>query len=166
MPILKSINMPKVPWSCSNWCSGSLEDKVKFKERVQWTMFKRGMIIEKEKYGWESDSTTSPSDPSRSPSPTKRKPILLSASILDKFSITISESYWFLRIFTAHATIKLSPKLSSSSISYGGLLGTSWDQSIRTPWRCGYTRFPGRSGGFVPVTHIARECTAFCAVEL
>jgi len=63
-----------------------------------------------------------------------------------------------------HRTIELSPKLSSSSISYGGLLGTSWDQSIRTPWCCGYTHistFPGCSGGFVPVTHAARECTAF-----
>jgi len=66
--------------------------------------------------------------------------------------------------FTAHATIELSPKLSSFSIGYGGLLGTSWDQSIRTLWRCGYTHistFPRRSGGFVPVTHAARECTAF-----
>ena len=41
----------------------------------------------------------------------------------------------------------------------GHILG---DQSIRTPWRCGYTHistFPGRIGGFVPVTHAARECT-------
>jgi len=52
-------------------------------------MFKRGTITEKEKYGWESGSTTSPSSPSRSPSPTKRKPILLSVSVLDEFSITI-----------------------------------------------------------------------------
>jgi len=130
MPILKSINMPKVPWSCSNWCSGSLEDKVKVKERVQWArraMFKRGTIIEKEKYGWESGSTTSPSDP---------------------LHLQSGNQFYFQRLFLTNSvsqfhscTIKLSPELSSFSISYGGLLGTSWDQSIRTPWRCGYTQF-------------------------
>ena len=71
--------------------SGSLEDKVKFKERVQWarrTVFGRGgTIIEKDKDDWENGSRTPLSDPSRPPSPTERKPILLSASILDKFSL-------------------------------------------------------------------------------
>ena len=73
-------------------------------------------------------------------------------------------SYCFLRIFRAHATIQLSPKLSSFSIGYGGLLGTSWDQSIRTPWPCGHTHistFLGCSGTLVPVTYAARECSTF-----
>jgi len=41
--------------------SGSLEDKVKFKERVRWverTLFGRGTIIKKAE--WENGSTTSP----------------------------------------------------------------------------------------------------------
>ena len=74
--------------------SGSLEDKVKFKERVQWarrTVFGRGGTIIED--GWANGSTTSPSDSPRSPSPTKRKPILLSASILDKFSLGQQQSF-------------------------------------------------------------------------
>ena len=67
--------------------SGSLEDKVKFKERVQWarrTVFgRRGTITEKD----DRDNGSTTSDPSRSPYLTERKPILLSTSILDKFSL-------------------------------------------------------------------------------
>jgi len=73
-----------------------------------------------------------PQDP---PSPTKQKPILFSASILEKFSlgklqssnITVPESPTVFSEPSTHATIQLSPQLSSFSISYGGLLGTSWD---------------------------------------
>ena len=62
-----------------------------------------------------------------------------------------------------HPTVHLSLQLPSFAISYGGLLDTSWDQFICTPWPCDYipiSTFPGRSGTLVPVTHAARECTA------
>ena len=148
--------MPKVPWSCSNWCSGSLEDKVKFKERVQWArraIPKRGTIIENKNIAGKA---------------VQRRPLRVPQ---DPLHLQSGNQFYFQRLFLTNSvsqfhscTIELSPKLSSFSISYGGLLGTSWDQSIRTPWRCGYTHissFPRRSGGFVPVTHAARECTAF-----
>ena len=83
--------------------SGSLEDKVQLKERVQWArraVFGLGGTIIED--GCENSSTMS-SDSSKPASPTKRRPILLSASmsILDKFSlgkhrcsdITVPESF-------------------------------------------------------------------------
>jgi prephenate dehydrogenase (NADP+) len=76
--------------------SGSMEDREKLKERVEWArravfgewgVDNAGVILEED----EGGATTPPSsrsDSSRSPSPTqKRKPILLSASILDRFSL-------------------------------------------------------------------------------
>jgi len=70
--------------------SGSLEDIAKFKERVQWarrTVFGQGGTIIEEDNGVQESGVTTPSDSSRSSSSTKRMPILLSASILDKFSL-------------------------------------------------------------------------------
>lgn len=76
--------------------SGSLEDRAKFKERVEWarrTVFGEwgvgaSTIIEEEEDNSKARTPSPPSDPSRSPSPTnKRKPILLSTTILDRFSM-------------------------------------------------------------------------------
>ena len=46
--------------------SGSLEDKMKFKERIQWarrTLFGRGGMRNDYRYAWENGSTISPLDP-------------------------------------------------------------------------------------------------------
>ena len=154
--ILKSIKMPKVPWRCSNWCSGSLEDKVKFKERVQWArraMFKRGAIIEKEKYG----------------KTVQRRPLRISQ---DPLHLQSGNQFYFQRLFLTNSVSQFHSchhRTIAQTLIFlyqlwwivGHILG---DQSIRTPWRCGCTHistFPGCSGGFVPVTHAARECTAF-----
>ena len=75
----------------------------------------------------------------------QRRPLLI---LRDPLHLQSGNQFYFQRLFLTNSvsqfhscTIKLSPELSSFSISYGGLLGTSWDQSIRTPWRCGYTQF-------------------------
>ena len=153
--------------------SSSLEDKVKLKERVQWAgrvvFGQGGTIIEKEKMTGQTIR--------RCPlwTPFTDKPETNSTFSVYSWQIQFGQTpmfryhssripYWFLRIFHTYATIELSHKLSSFSIGCGGLLGTSWDQSIRTSWPCGYTHistFLVHSGALVPVTHAARECTAF-----
>lgn len=81
--------------------SGSLEDRKKFKERVQWARravflernedSEKGGLSEEEENGRNgitgSPTGSTSSSLSGSASPTRRKPILLSASILDQFSM-------------------------------------------------------------------------------
>ncbi|KAF9447551.1 hypothetical protein P691DRAFT_760657 [Macrolepiota fuliginosa MF-IS2] len=73
--------------------SGSLEDRKKFKERVEWarkTVFgewSRDVILEEDPNGFVPSSPSSTSDSDSDTPHTKRKPILLSASILDRFSL-------------------------------------------------------------------------------
>lgn len=77
--------------------SGSLEDRAKFKERVEWarrTVFAEwgthGVIFEEDESG-DTTPSSPDSDSSRPPSPSRRKPILLSASILDRFSLGMAQ---------------------------------------------------------------------------
>ncbi|XP_006464028.1 hypothetical protein AGABI2DRAFT_226049 [Agaricus bisporus var. bisporus H97] len=76
--------------------SGSLEDRTKFKERVEWarkTVFSEwgthNEIFEEDDNHMPTNSSPLSSRP---PSPTRRKPILLSASILDKFSMGMPQT--------------------------------------------------------------------------
>ena len=131
-------------------------------------LWRGGTIIDD---AWENSPTTSPSDSSRSPSPTKWK--LISTFSVYSWQIQFGQTPKFRypvpvspAVFSepsTHATIQLSPQLPSFSISYGALLSISGDQSIQSPWPCSYTHistFPRRSGALVLVTHIVRECTA------
>ncbi|KAF9454365.1 prephenate dehydrogenase [Macrolepiota fuliginosa MF-IS2] len=73
--------------------SGSLEDRKKFTERVEWARkivfgeWSRNVILEEDTDGTVPFAPSSLSSESDLDSPARRQPILLSASILDRFSL-------------------------------------------------------------------------------
>ena len=129
-------------------------------------------MTEKEKAEWENGLLISPLDSSRFASPTKRKPILLSASILDKFSpgkhqssdITVPESSTdFLDSSTLMPPSIIAPTLIFRYWLWrivGHILGSIHMYTLTLRYTH-ISTFPGRSGTLVPVTHAARQCTAF-----
>ena len=129
-------------------------------------LWRGGTIIDD---AWENGPTTSPSDSSRSPSPTKRK--LISTFSVYSWQIQFGQTPKFRypvpvspAVFSepsTHATIQLSHLSLSAMVHCWRYLGIN---PYNTPWPCSYTHistFPRRSGALVPVTHIVKECTAF-----